>query len=87
MPAFFALAGLTAGTESVSWPALWAGRYGPQFLGGIKSSARVIGVVSTAAAPVVFSAGFGASAGGMLLGAAGYGVVAVGVLWVGGGAE
>ena len=87
VPAFFALAGLTAGTESVSWPALWAGRYGPQFLGSIKSSARVIGVVSTAAAPVAFSAGFGASTRGMLLGVVGYGLAAVGALWAGGGAE
>ena len=87
VPGFFALAGLTAGTESVAWPALWAARYGPRSLGAIKSSARVIGVVSTAAAPVAFSAGFGANPTAMLGGVVAYGGLAVGLLWSGGGRD
>lgn len=87
VPAFFALAGLTAGAESVAWPALWAGRYGPQHLGSIKSSARVIAVVSTAAAPVAVSAGFGVSPRQTLLAVAGYGAAAVALLWLGGGRD
>ena len=87
VPGFFALAGLTAGTESVLWPALWAGRYGPQFLGSIKSAARVIAVLSTAAAPVVFSVGFGASPRLTLLTVVGYGLAAVALLWTAGGRD
>jgi MFS family permease len=56
--AFYALAGVTAGIESVIWPALWSQRYGPQHLGTIKSTLRVFMVVISAIAPVAFSLGF-----------------------------
>lgn len=55
--AFFALAGVTAGIESVLWPALWSQRYGPQHLGTIKSTLRVFMVLISAVAPVAFSLG------------------------------
>ncbi|TXF89976.1 MFS transporter [Neolewinella aurantiaca] len=55
---FFALGGMTAGTESVLMPALWAERYGPRFLGSIKSTVRLLVVLASAAAPIVFSYGF-----------------------------
>lgn len=58
VPAFFGLAGLTAGVESVLMPALWAERYGPRFLGSIKSTVRLLVVLAAAAAPIVFSFGF-----------------------------
>lgn len=58
VPVFFALAGVTAGVESVLMPALWAERYGPRFLGSIKSTVRLLVVLSSAAAPIVFSFGF-----------------------------
>ena len=58
VPVFFALAGVTAGVESVLMPALWAERYGPRFLGSIKSTVRLLVVLASAAAPIVFSFGF-----------------------------
>ncbi len=57
VPVFFALAGLTAGLDAVVMPALWAMRYGPRFLGSIKSTVRLFVVVASAAAPVIFSFG------------------------------
>lgn len=58
VPLFFGLAGITAGVESVLMPALWAERYGPRFLGSIKSTVRLLVVLASAAAPIVFSLGF-----------------------------
>ncbi|MEM6769030.1 MAG: MFS transporter [Bacteroidota bacterium] len=58
VPLFFGLAGITAGVESVLMPSLWAERYGPRFLGSIKSTVRLLVVLASAAAPVVFSVGF-----------------------------
>ena len=55
--AFFGLAGITAGIESVVWPALWSERYGPQHLGTIKSTLRVFMVIISAVAPIAFSLG------------------------------
>ena len=72
VPAFFGLAGITAGTESVIWPALWSEWYGPRFLGAIKSLLKVVVVVASAVAPVVFSFGIQWSLGGTLLALLGY---------------
>lgn len=58
VPIFFGLAGITAAVESVLMPALWAERYGPRFLGSIKSTVRLLVVLASAAAPIVFSFGF-----------------------------
>jgi len=58
VPVFFGLAGFTGGVESVLMPALWAERYGPRFLGSIKSTVRLLVVLAAAAAPIVFSFGF-----------------------------
>jgi hypothetical protein len=58
VPIFFALGGMTAGVEAVLMPALWAERYGPRFLGSIKSTVRLLVVLASAAAPIVFSYGF-----------------------------
>lgn len=57
VPVFFALGGMTAGIESVLMPALWAERYGPRYLGSIKSTVRLLVVLASAAAPIVFSYG------------------------------
>lgn len=57
VPLFFGLAGVSAGIDSVMMPALWADRYGPRYLGSIKSAVRVFVVVASAAAPIVFSYG------------------------------
>ncbi len=80
VPAFFVLAGATAGSESVLWPALWAERYGPAHLGSIKSATRVLMVLMTAVAPVLFSwlLGFGLVV--LLVSLLGYAVVAVGLV-------
>ena len=83
VPLFFGLAGTTAGVESVLWPALWAERYGPLHLGGIKSMVRVFVVVASAAAPVVFSYGLGWGVENWLGGMLGYGVLAWGLVQVG----
>lgn len=66
VPVFFALAGVTGGVESVLMPALWAERYGPRFLGSIKSTVRLLVVLAAAAAPIVWSVGFGWSIDGWL---------------------
>jgi len=81
IPVFFALSGITAGVESVLMPALWAERYGPRFLGSIKSTVRFLVVIAAAAAPIVFSYGFRLGLEvwlGILLV---YGVVCQGLLW------
>lgn len=82
IPVFFALSGITAGVESVLMPALWAERYGPRFLGSIKSTVRLLVVISSAAAPIVFSYGFRLGLEvwlGVLLV---YGLVCQGLLWL-----
>ncbi|OAV43617.1 MFS transporter [Lewinella sp. 4G2] len=68
VPAFFALAGITAGTESVIWPALWSEWYGPRYLGSIKSLLKVVVVVASAVAPIVLSYGIQWSLDWSLLG-------------------
>ncbi len=85
VPAFFILAGATAGAESVLWPALWAERYGPAHLGSIKSATRVLMVLMTAVAPVLFSWLLGFGLGVLLLVLLGYAALAVGLVWVGRG--
>lgn len=57
VPLFFGLSGLSAGMASVLLPALWAERYGPRFLGSIKSTVWLLIVLASAAAPVVWSYG------------------------------
>jgi MFS family permease len=59
VPVFFGLFGTSAGVESVMMPALWAQRYGPRYLGSIKSTVRLFVVVASAAAPILFSYGLG----------------------------
>lgn len=79
VPAFFGLAALTAGVESVIWPALWAERYGPRYLGSIKSMIRVVVVFASATAPIAFSLGMNWNARAWLTLVLAYGVTA----WVG----
>ncbi|CAH1000723.1 hypothetical protein LEM8419_01852 [Neolewinella maritima] len=82
VPVFFGLFGASAGTDAVMMPALWAERYGPRFLGSIKSTVRLFVVVSSAAAPIVFSYGlrWGVEAWlGVLLG---YGGCCFALAWV-----
>ena len=72
VPLFFGLAGITAGVESVLWPALWSDWYGPRFLGSIKSMLKVVVVVASAIAPVIFSFGIQWSLSGTLMLLLGY---------------
>lgn len=81
IPLFFALTGITAGIESVIWPALWAERYGPRFLGSIKSTVRLLVVLASAIAPVAFSFGLRLGLDNLLLGLLGYGVICVLLAW------
>ncbi len=57
VPVFFGLLALSGGIDSVNTPALWADRYGPRFLGSIKSTVRLFVVIGAAAAPILFSYG------------------------------
>lgn len=57
VPAFFILAGGSAGLDAVMMPSLWAERYGPRFLGSIKSTVRLFVVIASAIAPILFSYG------------------------------
>lgn len=77
--AFFGLAGITAGIESVVWPALWSQRYGPQHLGTIKSTLRVFMVLISAIAPVAFSLGLRWNLGLFVWAMIGYLVVGLGL--------
>lgn len=81
VPIFFALGGMTAGVESVLMPALWAERYGPRFLGSIKSTVRLLVVLASAAAPIVFSYGFRLGLETWLSVLVVYGVVCLVLLW------
>ena len=82
IPAFFVLAGLATGAESVVWPALWAERYGPRHLGSIKSATRLLMVLTTAAAPVLFTWVLGYGLPVLLAGLLAYAVTAVALVWV-----
>jgi MFS family permease len=82
IPVFFVLIGITAGMESVIWPSLWADRYGPLFLGSIKSTVRFLVVLASASAPVIFSFGLGLGLQNLLLGLIGYGLLCVVLVWV-----
>ena len=79
VPVFFALGGATAGVESVLMPALWAERYGPRFLGSIKSTVRLLVVLASAAAPTVFSYGFRLGLEPWLAGLVAYGMICVAI--------
>lgn len=57
VPVLFCFTAVSAGTLSVTAPALWADRYGPRYLGSIKSVVQLLIVFSSAAAPIVFSRG------------------------------
>lgn len=72
VPFLFVLVGTTAGIESVLWPALWSEWYGPRYLGAIKSALKVVVVVSSAVAPIVFSLGIRWDFNSFLLLLAGY---------------
>ena len=77
VPIFFALGGMTAGIESVLMPALWAERYGPRYLGSIKSTVRLLVVLAAAAAPIVFSYGLDFGLSTWLLALVGYGLLCI----------
>lgn len=59
IPAFFGLMGLSAGMLTITAPTLWADRYGPRFLGSIKSTVKLLEILVSAAAPLVFAWGLG----------------------------
>ena len=82
IPTFFILVGITAGVESVIWPSLWADRYGPRYLGSIKSTVRFLIVLASASAPVTFSFVLGLGLQNLLLGLIGYGLLCVVLVWV-----
>ncbi|PHI21434.1 MFS transporter [Lewinellaceae bacterium SD302] len=57
IPVIFGLIAVSAGVITVTMPTLWADRYGPQFLGSIKSTVKLLEVLSSAGAPILFSWG------------------------------
>ncbi|MEO0732101.1 MAG: MFS transporter [Bacteroidota bacterium] len=82
VPLFFGLMGASAGVESVLWPALWAERYGPRFLGSIKSTVRFLVVLASSAAPVAFSFGLRLGVETWLSIILGYGGLALVLVWL-----
>ena len=82
VPVFFGLFGASAGTDAVMMPALWAERYGPRYLGSIKSTVRLFVVVSSAAAPIVFSYGLRWGVEAWLGVLVGYGLLCFLLAWV-----
>ncbi len=77
VPVFFGLMAVSGGLDSVNTPALWADRYGPRYLGSIKSTVRLFVVVASAAAPILFSFGLGWGLETCLYLLIGYGVFCV----------
>lgn len=82
IPLFFGLMGISAGVESVIWPALWAERYGPRFLGSIKSTVRLLVVLASASAPVAFSFGLQLGQERWLSFILGYGIFCLILVWI-----
>ncbi len=82
VPIFFVLCGIGMGAESVLWPSLWAERYGPRYLGSIKSAIRVCMVLSTAISPILFTWGFGLSIETTLWSVVAFGILAIGLVWL-----
>ena len=81
VPVFFALMAVSGGTDSVNTPALWAERYGPRYLGSIKSTVRLFVVVASAAAPILFSYGLGWGLEQWLSMLIGYGLLCLGLAY------
>lgn len=80
VPAIFGLMAISAGVITVTMPTLWADRYGPQFLGSIKSTVKLLEVLASAGAPILFS--WGLKALGMSTWLAlmlGYGLLCIGM--------
>jgi MFS family permease len=75
VPVLFSLTAISAGMMTVTVPALWAERYGPRFLGAIKSAVGLLVVLSSAAAPIVFTKGLSFGVSEWMLVMVGYAVV------------
>jgi MFS family permease len=82
VPALFCLAAISGGGITVIAPALWAERYGPRFLGSIKSTVTLLVVLSSAAAPILFTWGLGWGITPCLLVIIGYGLLCVLLAWL-----
>jgi MFS family permease len=82
VPALFFLTAVSGGAITVTAPALWAERYGPRFLGSIKSTVSLLVVLSSAAAPIVFTWGLRYGITLCLLTVIGYGLLCVLLAWV-----
>lgn len=77
VPVLFCLAALSGGGITVVAPALWAERYGPRYLGSIKSTVSLLVVLSSAVAPIVFTWGLHWGIGPWLWVIIGYGLLCV----------
>lgn len=77
VPALFGLMAISGGGITVTAPALWAERYGPRFLGSIKSTVTLLVVLSSAAAPILFTWGLNWGITSCLLVIIGYGLLCV----------
>ena len=77
VPVLFCLMAISGGSITVIAPALWAERYGPRYLGSIKSTVSLLVVLSSAAAPIVFTWGLQQSVTNWLLVIVTYGLACI----------
>lgn len=77
VPVTFLLLAVSAGGMTVVAPALWAERYGPRHLGSIKSTVSLLVVLSSAAAPIIFTWGLSLGIELWLGGIVGYALLSV----------
>jgi MFS family permease len=82
VPALFFLAAISGGAITVTAPALWAERYGPRYLGSIKSAISLLVVLSSAAAPIIFTWGLRWGITPCLSVIIGYGLVCALLAWM-----
>ncbi|MCI5080293.1 MAG: MFS transporter [Saprospiraceae bacterium] len=82
VPVMFCLAAISGGAVTVTAPALWAERYGPRFLGSIKSTVSLLVVLSSAAAPIVFTWGLAWGITPWLSVIIAYGILCIILAWV-----
>lgn len=81
VPVMFGLSAISGGAIIVTAPALWAERYGPKFLGSIKSTVRLLVVLSSALAPILFTWGLKWGVNFWLSMIIGYGLLCIYLAW------
>jgi MFS family permease len=81
VPVLFCLSAISSGAITVTAPALWAERYGPLYLGSIKSTVGLLVVLSSALAPIIFTWGLNWGLESWLLVIIAYGLLCIYLAW------